>query len=764
MHQDAAIVITGIGLVSSLGKSPEETWSAVREGKRGLGPMTQIEQHARPDKGGGQAVDLPADFSPNLSRPSRYLRYAISQALATRGLPTPAQNRRAAVFGTTMHGMDAGGRFFRSGNPNELREFLAARVLDRALEGLGIGGPALTTCSACSSALSAVGIGMSLLRSGEFDLVVVGGYDCVSEYSYAGFDSLRLISSTAPMPFAADRDGMKVAEGYGVLVLERVSDAAPSGKMPLAHLAGFGESSDAFHLTQPHATGDGAAAAIRAAFRNSDLTPLDIEMIAAHGTSTPNNDAAEYAALAATFGEKLSRTPVVAFKSYLGHTLGGAGAVELILSIMARRDGFVPPTLGADQTDPKFSGLSVVRGTPLRRSIRTTMNMSLGFGGANTCAILSDKSPTRPNRSRENCDVVITGVGVVLPGAIGNHAFVELLRSTNRPALSRDTGPIAESDYAHLISSRRARRMSEYAKLTVAATAAACEDARAIKSDFLERASAILGTTHGAVGYCEEFYTQVVREGMGAANPVLFAEGVPNVAAAHLSMNFGIKGSCQTILGTRCAGLDALRLAALRIRQGQWDCALVSAAEEYAPVVNRAYEACGLYGGDTDQHPHRFVTGSGAVTFILESRKSAERRGARVRGILETGAWSAGSVGRGPVDEAWRAIGSPGFVVTAFGEIRPDKVMTSVSRGNTQVAETTKAWSAYGTIPEVFSVGPLASLAAVLLEAPIDGGKPLQNNQSFGVVASEFTGATTAIRVRMPSNSVIHASATAFSL
>ncbi len=635
MNHDSPIAITGAGLITALGASVDETWRAILAGRSGLGPMSALEQRPVPDKGGGQAVDLPHETA--LPRAAAYLRAAIAQAVEASKLPRSM--RCGVVVGTTLHGMRAGGDYIRSGDPALLRDFLGGAVLSRALEGMGVQGPQLTTCAACASGLNSLVLGAMLLRAGLVDAVIAGGYDPVSEYSYAGFDSLRLIAEGRPRPFAVGRDGMKVAEGYGVLVLERADDAAVRGAEPLGFMAGSGETADAFHLTQPHPEGLGAADAIRRALTEAGLSPADIDLITAHATATPNNDAAEYAALASVFGEGLAETPAVAFKSHLGHTLGAAGAVELILTLRAMRDGVVPPTAGDDAIDPAFTHLRLIRGDGEPGAIKSATGVSLGFGGSNTAVVVRDSAPMRrhaapPSETGDDRRPVITGIGLVLPGAVGVDAFAAFLAS-DPPEPAADTGPIAESAYAHLINARRARRMSEYAKLSLAATASALAHAGAADdASLLAGAAAILGTTHGSSPFCEQYYTQLVREGINAANPVLFAEGVPNAAAAHLSMTFGIRGGCQTIIGTPSAGLDALAIAALRIGQGRADCVVVSAAEEYSTVVNSAYGACGRYGG-----PGGFVTGSAAATLIVESRAAAIRRGAVILAELGDPAW-----------------------------------------------------------------------------------------------------------------------------
>jgi 3-oxoacyl-(acyl-carrier-protein) synthase len=281
--------------------------------------------------------------------------------------------------------------------------------------------------------------------------------------------------------------------------------------------------------------------------------------------------------------------------------------------------------------------------------------------------------------------VLITGIGVVLPGATSLDQLIKLVDGGVR--LQRDTGPIPEEAYQHLVSARRTRRMSEYAKLTVAAATAACGDAGLEPgSPALAGAAAVLGTTQGSTNFCEAYYGQIVREGLAAANPALFAEGVPNAAAAHLSMTLGVRGPCQTIIGSRRAGLDALALAASRLVEGRWQRAIVSAAEEHSELVARAYEACGF---------GRPVTGAGAVAVLLESEDAAAARGARVHGWLRAWGWHHAAFRLdipGSISVAASLGGLPGDV----------QVAADCARRLTNV---------FGPLPELFSAGPLAALA-----------------------------------------------------
>ena len=216
------IVITGAGLVTSLGLDRESTWAAILRGECGVGPLRHVESVLDPDKGGGEVKesgDRPGEAPP---REVRLLRRAIDEAMrdaAIEGASPCAPDRCAIVLGTSLHGMRHGGEFLRFGDATSLSRFLAGATLAAATRGIHADGLRTTTCSACSSGLASVAVAHTLLACGEADLVIAGGYDPISEYSYAGFNSMRLVSATQLKPFATSRDGMKVAEGYAVVVL-----------------------------------------------------------------------------------------------------------------------------------------------------------------------------------------------------------------------------------------------------------------------------------------------------------------------------------------------------------------------------------------------------------------------------------------------------------------------------------------------------------------------------------------------------------------
>ncbi len=780
------VVITGAGLVTTLGLDLPTTWAGILSGQGGIKPLTVVESPLSPNKGGGEAPPISLTDSGNAPREAAYLHRALAEACCAAGLNAtgPRSTRRCGVLmGTTLHGMRQAGRFLRSDDVNFLGNFLAGSVLHTALKGLGPVELASTVCSACSSGLASIALGVTLLRTGALDVVLAGGYDPISEYAYAGFNAMRLIAEGPLRPFAPGRQGMKLGEGYGVVVLERRDEAKARGAETLATIAAYGESCDAFHLSKPHPEGEGAAAAMHAALERAGILPRDIGLIVAHATGTPENDAAEYAAMKREFGPQLAGIPVVALKSHLGHTLGGAGAVELILSLWALRHQTLPCCAAASQAAPEFSPLRLLVGKPGPAPFDYTLNTSLGFGGANTCMILTrDRGPAtapadatpRPSLPDAANDVLITGIGVLLPSLTGNAEFVAHLCRPDPQPLGFDTGGLETIDADRFVAVRRARRVSDYVKLAMGATSLALEDARI--SDipaFTEHCAAILGTTHGSTAYCERYYRQIVEQGIDAANPLLFAEGVPNAAAAHLSTNLALKGFCQTVIGTRTAGLEALYHAAARIRAGEWRRALVNAADEYSTLVNRVYRHYGLtaeppeaaraHGSIRTPAPRRpgFFTGCGAVTFVLESRASAEARNARIYGrIVATaagyGARLAASHSPVAVRRVYQNLGEPEYLITASNGTWLDGIERMALRRtapavNAAAVPSPCISSLYGHVAECFSATPLAAVAAVLLSGrfPRWLGSPSRHFRAahgderpsqFGMLAADYTG------------------------
>lgn len=762
------IAVTGMGLVTSLGLDCQSTWRAMCRGECGVGPAPALESVLHPDPGAGQVKDEVSAAGP-AAREIRHLRRALREAFAQ---ANPAANdgcRKGFMVGTTLHGMRHGGKFLRTSDFASLRQFLAGATLAEATEGFGPVAVACTTCSACSSGLASVSLARTLLANRDLDLAIAGGYDPISEYSYAGFNSMRLVSPTTVRPFTADRDGMKVAEGYAVAVLERAEAANELGVAPLAYVLGMGESCDAFHLSKPHPEGAGAAAAIRLALCEAAVEPGDIDLIIAHGTGTLDNDAAEYAALKLVFGEGLPRIPLLATKSHLGHSLGAAGAVDLIIAVLALREGLIPPCGNLSTEAALIGGINPMRGGCRRAALRHVLTISLGFGGANMACVLGAAAvtaerpkapeappnvtgsrlgfgpePRRTGSARRR--VAVSGIGVVVPGGAGNEAFVQLLGSHKEGRGGRSS-TVTQEELEPLINARRTRRMSEFAKLTIAATGEALRHAEVTDPAlFCEECSAVLATMHGPTEFCESFYRQIVKEGPAAANPSLFAEGVPNVASAHLSTNFGIRGFCQTLIGSRTAGLDALALATARIGNGEWHRAIVGAAEEYTPLLQEVYARL-LPAPAGESSP---LATSGAVTLILESEAVLAARQGRPLAFVESTASGQLQLrnlrsSRARLRQISEWLDEVDGCICTMNQTWIDGLERRLLPRRLRSASL----SMYPLVGEAFSVGPLLGLAAGFFShSGSDGvGFIPPSVRRLGVVCADYFGSISAGRI-----------------
>lgn len=637
----SSIAITGASACCSLGEGREAILEAMLAGGVAIDEAPAIEGIFRDDAAerpvrAAQARERGPDVGAATDRAERILHRMTMAALAEAGLD-PATlvdlrrrgTRIETIFGTTLGGMRHLGAALRTDDLDEYGRTTTATVVREALRGTGLPEGGSTISAACASGVSAVAIGATALLLGEADLVVAIAYDPISEFAFAGFGCLRLIAAGPQRPFSADREGMRVGEGYAVIVLERDADAARRGAAPLGRVLGWGAASDAHHLTQPAPDGAGAGRAIREAIAPLQAVGRLPDLVAAHATSTPANDAAEHAALRSALGPGLASVPVTALKSRIGHTLGAAGAVELAVVLAAMERGMLPSAAHADPDRKAFPDLDLVVGAPRTLEASRALVVSLGFGGADAALVV--ERGTAPDRvaasppieiDDERGDIVVTGVATLLP--------------------AEGATIVDEAAFAGLDDARAIRRLARFSVLVRAAGILATRDA-GLDAEEIRAASAVVGTRFGAAAYTLDYYDELVRDGLGAGNPLYFAESVPNIGSAQLSLGLGIEGSTLSVSGTMLAAIEAIHLARRHLASGQSERAIVVVAEESHPRVEGVLRRLGLL----DDRP----LAEGAVAFVLERRRTAERRGAPSRAtIVETGlVWPDGPGARSVV-------------------------------------------------------------------------------------------------------------------
>ncbi len=390
----ARVVVTGLGVVSSIGWSPDETWEAIRREERGFRPLTCLDSPVFRGTRVGEVSEDPAGRSGlhEGSRTDHLAMYAARQAFEDAGLdglPEDALVDSGLVLGITTGGLTTTEVYLQGLLKTGVPEFELMRFHECATAGrtvadrLGLLGIQTSVSTACASAATAISTARDYIQAGEADIVLAGGVDSLSRLTVNGFNSLLIHDSDGCRPFDTHRKGMTLGEGAGILVLENEETARARGARIHAVLAGAGSSCDAYHATAPAPDGAGILQAMRRALDEAELAPGDVDYVNAHGTGTRENDAAEAAALRTLFGEAMPS--VSSTKGYHGHTLAAAGAIEAIICILALNRGEVPANLGLDEADPEL-GISPVASTRAAE-LRVAMSNSVGFAG-NNCVLV----------------------------------------------------------------------------------------------------------------------------------------------------------------------------------------------------------------------------------------------------------------------------------------------------------------------------------------------------------------------------------------
>ena len=404
------VVVTGLGAVTPLGVDVPATWTAMREGVSGIGPITLFDATGLPARIAGEVrgFDPVALFgSKAVRRSSRHIQFAMAaarEAATDSRLDIGAIGPEVGVcIGSGIGGIDIIEHATRTLDSQGIRRvspFAAAACLIDSAPGavamdLGAKGPNRAVVTACATGADAIGDAADWIRRGDVVAALAGGVEAgISATGMAMFGAARALSTRndeperASRPFDRDRDGFVTAEGCAVLMLEDRDHAIARGATIHAELTGYAATADAYHITAPDPTGDGAIRCITRALARAGLRPDQIGYINAHGTGTSLNDVAETRAIKAVFGQSAYTVPISSTKSMTGHMLGAAGAMEAVVCILAMRDGFLPPTVNLDNPDPECD-LDYV---PLRgraATVATALSTSFGFGGHNACLVLT---------------------------------------------------------------------------------------------------------------------------------------------------------------------------------------------------------------------------------------------------------------------------------------------------------------------------------------------------------------------------------------
>ena len=405
------VVITGLGTVTPVGCDKKEFWLAVSQGKSGIKPIKGFDTTDFDVRFAGEVQDFDPSFwfdQKQIRRLDPFVQYAFAaskMAVDDSGLDFAKEDptRVGVIIGSGMGGLqelEAQHTVLMQRGPSRISPFMITKLMINAASGYvaihyGLRGPNLGVVSACATGAHAIGEAFRLLQRGDVDVVISGGSEAViTPLGVAAFSSMKALSTrnddpqSASRPFDRDRDGFVLAEGAGVVILEELWHARKRGAHIYAEVLGYGLSADGSHMAAPDPNGRGAIHAIESALKDARCSPKDIAYINAHATSTPLGDEIEAMSISKVFDDYATKVPVSSTKSMMGHLLGAAGAVELIVCVLAMQEGVIPPTINYENPDPKCCKLDFVPKKAREAKVDMAMSNSFGFGGHNVTLVV----------------------------------------------------------------------------------------------------------------------------------------------------------------------------------------------------------------------------------------------------------------------------------------------------------------------------------------------------------------------------------------
>ena len=403
------VVVTGIGLVIPNGIGVKTVWKNICEGRSGIGPLTRFDTNGFETRIAGEVKGFNPELyidKKEIKKMDLFIQYALAatqEAIEDAQLKIMPENSEqiGVIVGTGLGGLPSLEKYHKvllEKGPGRITPFFIPMLIANLAAGhiaiqFGAKGPNTCVVTACATGAHCIGDAFRAIVYGDAEAMITGGTEAnITPLTVGGFNAMKALSTRneeperACRPFEKNRDGFVVAEGAGILILEELGFALKRNAKIYGELVGYGYTGDAYHITAPPPDGDGAARCMRMAIKDARLRPEEIDYINAHGTSTPLNDLTETLAIKAAFGEYAKKVPISATKSMTGHLLGAAGSTEAIFTILAIRDGIIPPTINYEEPDPECD-LDYVPNFARQKSLNVVMSNAFGFGGTNATLV-----------------------------------------------------------------------------------------------------------------------------------------------------------------------------------------------------------------------------------------------------------------------------------------------------------------------------------------------------------------------------------------
>ena len=567
------VAITGLGAVTAYGPGAEVLFDGLLSGRAPLSPTPW----------GGQGMAAAWEPLPEHGTSSRLASLAVAEALDGREGDRALLDGLAIIGASTSGDMRLGEEAWRivleGGTPEDPLHYLWSQLCHQPTRtvraNLGASGPCLTISTACTSGACAIGLAAELVASGQVEAALAFGADALCKITIHGFASLGALAAGESHPFDRDRDGLNLGEGAGAVLLESEARVRANGLRPRAWLSGYGNRADAWRLTAPHPEARGAISAMRAALGNTPASTVGL--ICAHGTGTPLNDAME----AVAFPAVLPGAAIVGVKGAIGHTLGAAGAIAAIVSILALERGVLPANIGLNE--PEDPALDLVR-SPRAAPLEAAMSVNFAFGGHDSALLFHrDRPVDLPQVPAAAARIA----GAELWVAGGAHGLAADLFA-GRPRGEGQWWTAADPPRPAAIDAGTWRRMSRLARMvaTVALPLVAGLEGS-------ERLGIVWGTAVGELVPTSRFLERLFTEGPQAASPLAFQNSVYNAPVGHLSIALNLPGPSETLAAGGATGLAALWRGAGMLATGEVDAVLVLAGDDISPTLQTSYRLVG---------------------------------------------------------------------------------------------------------------------------------------------------------------------------
>lgn len=637
------VVVTGVGVVSSVGTGKEEFLHALKNGKSG---MKEMDFFPVP-KNRKIAATIPELPYENLERCQIALNKAVSEALEDSGITNKNSENIAILMGTMAGDLRfAEERIYKIKNDareytlDEKREALIrhqmSSLIDTVAEEYHLNGTRMVASNACASSTIIMGYGYELIRNGKADAVIVCGIDMLKEVLFWGAEGLKFIGPELT-PFDKNRNGTVLGEGAGVMILESEQHAKKRNAHTYVEFSGYGIACDTqVDMIVPQADGMGMVRAIKQAVESSGVNKDDIGYVNAHGTGTKNIDKVETVALKYYFGDRSYKIPVSSTKSMIGHTSGAGGILEAIATIFAITEGFYPPTINCKDPDPELDLDYMIHGSRTA-DINSALSSNIGGGGVNAVVLFS-KDERDPVESEEACNIVVSGIGCVSPYGNNVNAFIAGCGERKEPKYV-----ITDFNAEGLSSEERFHLNNLAGQYVLAAAKEAYADAKLYELD-KSRIGVLVGTAYGGYTTTEEQLCQRLRDGKPRLiNPYLLLHSGHNLGASLIAKECNVEGMYSTITTGITAGLDAVAYGISLIKTGRMDAVIVGGVDILDTPLKTNYPYLDATKAST--------LSEGAGVLIVESEKTQKARNCHMYGYVTDYVSNSDVCGKGKLEQ-----------------------------------------------------------------------------------------------------------------